>query len=375
MSTLGLYVHIPWCVRKCPYCDFNSHQLPQGLDEKAYVDALLADLAHDLPSVVGRQVTSIFIGGGTPSLFSSAAIRSLMNGLRDRISIAKDSEITLEANPGAVDEAHFAGYREAGINRLSIGAQSFAPHQLSQLGRIHQSSDIDRAFNSARAAGFDNINLDLMFGLPGQSVAQAMDDLARAIELSPNHLSWYQLGIEPNTWFHHQPPDLPDEDILADMQQAGQALLGSGGYQQYEVSAYAKPGNQCHHNLNYWKFGDYLGIGAGAHGKLSNADGQWRTARERHPETYMALATQPEVRKSWQLGEDDLAAEFMLNALRLTQGVPLSLFVERTGLGLNRIEDKIAHATKLGLLEDQPNWLLPTERGRWLLNDLIGVFL
>ena len=373
---LSLYLHFPWCVEKCPYCDFNSHPARQPPDQRAYVDALLADLEHDLPLVAERPVQTVFMGGGTPSLFDPDEIARLMRGLAERLPLAADLEVTLEANPGTVEAGRFAGYREAGVNRLSIGVQSLDAAKLQALGRIHGPAEAIAAAHAARAAGFDTYNLDLMFGLPQQGVAQALDDLAHAIDLAPPHLSWYQLTLEPNTRFAHNPPPLPDDDLLWDMQEAGQRLLAAVGFEQYEISAYARPGHRCRHNLNYWSFGDYLGIGAGAHGKLTLADGRiLRRSKQRHPQAYLAAAGSAagSAGERW-LGAEDLPVEFMLNALRLNAGVTAELYARHTGASLADIGPQLAQARARGLLEPDPARLAPTELGRRFLNDLLAVF-
>ena len=375
LPPLALYIHIPWCVRKCPYCDFNSHAAGPELPEDAYVDALLADLDLDLPAAHGRELTSIFFGGGTPSLFSARALDRLLQGVNRRLAFASDIEITLEANPGTFEQAKFRAYRSLGINRLSIGVQSFQTEQLKALGRIHDGSEAVRAAQMARAAGFDNFNLDLMHGLPGQDVEGALADLRQAIALEPTHLSWYQLTVEPNTLFWSQPPEIPEDDILWDIQEAGQALLAAEGFAQYETSAYARDGRRARHNLNYWSFGDFLGIGAGAHAKLSDPDGQIRrTWKTRLPKDYMDPA------RRFQAGERLLEAaelpfEFMMNALRLTDGVPAGLFEQRTGLPLASLEAACAAARTAGLLDPDPARLKPTPRGQLFLNDLLQRFL
>ncbi|MFC0708771.1 radical SAM family heme chaperone HemW [Azorhizophilus paspali] len=375
LPPLALYVHIPWCVRKCPYCDFNSHAASAKLPEETYVDALLADLAADLPAAHGRELVSIFFGGGTPSLFSARAFERLLDGIGRRLSFARDIEITLEANPGTFEQEKFADYRRLGINRLSIGVQSFQNAQLHALGRIHDASEAIRAAEMARRAGFDNFNLDLMHGLPGQDVASALADMRQAIALEPTHLSWYQLTLEPNTLFWSQPPKIPEDDLLWDIQEAGQTLLAAEGFVQYETSAHARDGRRARHNLNYWTFGDFLGIGAGAHAKLSDPHGRIRrTWKTRLPRDYLA----PERR--FQAGErlleaDELPFEFMMNALRLTEGVPAGLFGERTGLPLASIAAPCAAARAAGLLENDPQRLRPTARGQLFLNDLLQYFL
>ncbi|WP_296233694.1 radical SAM family heme chaperone HemW [uncultured Pseudomonas sp.] len=375
LPPLALYIHIPWCVRKCPYCDFNSHAAGPTLPEEEYVDALLADLDIDLQHVHGRQLTSIFFGGGTPSLFSDRALGRLLEGVEQRVGFAPDIEITLEANPGTFEQAKFKGYRALGINRLSIGVQSFQEAKLKALGRIHDGGEAIRAADMARAAGFDNFNLDLMHGLPEQSIEDALFDLRTAISQGPTHLSWYQLTMEPNTVFWSQPPTLPEDDLLWDIQEAGQALLAAKGYAQYEVSAYAKPGKQARHNLNYWTFGDFLGIGAGAHAKLSTPAGRiQRTWKTRLPKDYLAPT------KAFQAGErlleaDELPFEFLMNVLRLTEGAPAELFSQRTGLPLQQLEQARREAERQGLLQADPARLAASTKGQLFLNDLLQQFL
>jgi putative oxygen-independent coproporphyrinogen III oxidase len=375
LPPLALYIHIPWCVRKCPYCDFNSHTASPVLPEEEYVDALLADLDQDLHAVYGRELSSIFFGGGTPSLFSAAALGRLLKGVEQRITFAADIEITLEANPGTFEQEKFIAYRALGINRLSIGIQSFQEEKLKALGRIHNGDEALRAAGMARQAGFDNFNLDLMHGLPDQSLDDALSDLRQAIALKPTHLSWYQLTLEPNTVFWNQPPALPEDDTLWDIQEAGQALLAEHGYAQYEVSAYAQAGRAARHNLNYWSFGDFIGIGAGAHGKLSHPDGRIvRTWKTRLPKDYLNPA------KNFQAGEkalpnEELPFEFLMNALRLTQGVDSRLYPERTGLPLESLAQRRLEAEQSGLLQVEPSRLAATERGQLFLNDLLQNFL
>lgn len=375
LPPLALYIHIPWCVRKCPYCDFNSHTASPVLPEQEYVDALLADLDQDLHAVYGRELTSIFFGGGTPSLFSAEALGRLLKGVEQRIPFAADIEITLEANPGTFEQEKFVAYRKLGINRLSIGIQSFQQEKLEALGRIHNSDEAVRAAGMARQAGFDNFNLDLMHGLPDQSLDDALSDLRQAIALKPTHISWYQLTLEPNTVFWNQPPVLPEDDTLWDIQEAGQALLAEHGYAQYEVSAYAQAGRPARHNLNYWSFGDFIGIGAGAHGKLSHPDGRIvRTWKTRLPKDYLNPA------KSFQAGEkslsnDEMPFEFLMNALRLTAGVESRLYPERTGLSLETLAEGRREAEQSGLLQVEPSRLAATERGQLFLNDLLQQFL
>ena len=375
LPPLALYIHIPWCVRKCPYCDFNSHAAGPTLPEEEYVDALLADLDADLQHVHGRPLTSIFFGGGTPSLFSDRALGRLLEGVERRVAFAGDIEITLEANPGTFEQAKFKGYRALGINRLSIGVQSFQQAKLKALGRIHDGDEAIRAADMARAAGFDNFNLDLMHGLPEQSIEDALFDLRTAISQGPTHLSWYQLTMEPNTVFWSQPPTLPEDDLLWDIQEAGQALLAAEGYAQYEVSAYAKAGKQARHNLNYWTFGDFLGIGAGAHAKLSTPAGCiQRTWKTRLPKDYLDPA------KAFQAGErllaaDELPFEFLMNVLRLSEGAPAELFSQRTGLPLQQLERSRREAERQGLLQADQTRLVATAKGQLFLNDLLQQFL
>ncbi|AYF89086.1 radical SAM family heme chaperone HemW [Pseudomonas sp. JS3066] len=375
LPPLALYVHIPWCVRKCPYCDFNSHAAGSELPEEAYIDALLADMDQDLGHVHGRSLTSIFFGGGTPSLFSANAIGRLLDGVEQRVPFARDIEITLEANPGTFEQAKFAAYRQLGINRLSIGVQSFQEAKLKALGRIHNGEEAVRAADMARKAGFDNFNLDLMHGLPDQSQEDALEDLRTAIAQGPTHLSWYQLTMEPNTVFWNQPPELPEDDILWDIQEAGQALLAEEGYAQYEVSAYARDGQRARHNLNYWSFGDFLGIGAGAHAKMSSPEGRiirsWKT---RLPKDYLDSS------KRFQAGErhldhDELPFEFLMNVLRLTDGVPAELFTQRTGMPLASLAAARSEAEARGLLLKDPQRLVATREGQLFLNDLLQHFL
>ncbi|MBW9258922.1 MAG: radical SAM family heme chaperone HemW [Candidatus Thiodiazotropha sp. (ex. Lucinisca nassula)] len=373
---LSLYIHIPWCVRKCPYCDFNSHAVKQGLPEQAYVDALLNDLSLDSKLIDGRQLSSIFIGGGTPSLFSSAAIARLLQGIERRFAFAESMEVTLEANPGAVEAGSFDGYRQAGVNRLSLGFQSLQSSMLQALGRIHSPQEAQDAFAEARKAGFDNINIDLMFGLPEQTPTMAEADLAAAIELDSEHLSYYQLTLEPNTPFHHAPPAVPDDEKLWLMQQQGMELLANAGYRHYEVSAYARKGRECRHNMNYWRFGDYLGIGAGAHAKLSLADGRVkRFWKQRHPDAYLAAdKTSDFIQGERLLAEEDLVVEFMMNALRLLEGVELNLFENHTGVGLQKIETALQQAVERELMQPVEQRLCASSLGQRFLNDLISLF-
>ncbi|HYQ90924.1 MAG TPA: radical SAM family heme chaperone HemW [Candidatus Competibacteraceae bacterium] len=375
---LTLYIHLPWCVHKCPYCDFNSHALRSELPERAYVDALFRDLEQDLPRIENRRVESIFIGGGTPSLFSAEAIDRLLCGLRARLHLAEALEITLEANPGAMEQDKFRGFREAGVNRLSLGVQSFNAEHLQRLGRIHGRQEAIRAAEAAHAAGFDNFNLDLMFGLPGQSLEQSLADVDAAIALEPAHISHYQLTLEPGTGFYKQPPaGLPDDDLLWDMQEHCQQRLAENGYTHYEVSAYARPGKRCFHNLNYWEFGDYLGIGAGAHGKLSNSQGRiYRLWKRKNPRDYLKYADVPDnIGGIEPISAAERILEFMLNALRLVEGFPAGLFSERTGLPLQRLLPLLNQAKERELLEWNAHFIRPTELGRRFLNDLLELFL
>jgi oxygen-independent coproporphyrinogen-3 oxidase len=374
---LGLYIHLPWCEKKCPYCDFNSHQA-DSIPEQAYIAALLDDLEQDLPLIWGRRIDSIFIGGGTPSLFSATAIDQLFSGLRSLLNFAPAIEITMESNPGSADAQNYQGYREAGVNRLSIGVQSFNDQSLAVLGRVHNGQQAERAFAIARQAGFDNINLDLMFGLPAQSLVAANSDLNQAIKLAPEHISLYQLTLEPNTLFHHQPPaNMPDDDLCWEQQNSGQALLAMQGYRQYEVSAYSLDGRESRHNLNYWYFGDYLGIGAGAHGKitLGGENRVLRRVRQRQPRAYLEATGQARIKSVVVLDEDDLLFEFMLNALRLKQGFDTSLFRDNTGLSLNLLLPGLEQARDKGLLEFNGARIIPTELGFCHLNDLQTLFL
>ncbi|WP_296061525.1 radical SAM family heme chaperone HemW [uncultured Amphritea sp.] len=375
LPPLSLYIHIPWCVRKCPYCDFNSHAVNGEIPQQRYIDALMRDLEQELAGIQGREIGTIFIGGGTPSLFDAAGINQILTGIAARTHISADAEITMEANPGTFEQERFAGFREAGVNRLSIGIQSFDSARLQQLGRIHNRNDALHAAGKAREIGFDNFNLDLMHGLPGQSPEAALADLQQAIELKPTHLSWYQLTIEPNTEFFSKPPELPEDEALWAIQEQGQALLETHGYHQYEISAYSQPGRQSRHNLNYWQFGDYLGIGAGAHGKISwpeqnRINRRWK---QRQPKAYMD-ALNP-LSGEQDISPEERPFEFMMNALRLTAGVEAELFSLRTGLSLASIAPMVERSRNLGLLETDARVLAPSPRGRLFLNDLLEQFL
>lgn len=375
---LSLYIHFPWCARKCPYCDFNSHALRGELPEQAYVDALLSDLEQELPAVWGRTVQTVFLGGGTPSLFSGAAIDRLLGGVRARLPLSPDAEITLEANPGSGEQEKFSAYREAGVNRLSIGVQSFNDAHLQRLGRIHDAGEALRAARAARDAGFDNFNLDLMFGLPEQTVEQALADLATATGLQPAHLSWYQLTLEPNTLFHSRPPPLPDDEQKWTIQEAGQSQLASQGYTQYEVSAWARNGRACRHNLNYWRFGDYIGIGAGAHGKITDGGHGviLRRWKKRHAQDYLANAGTPAcIDGQRQLDAGVAVFEFALNRLRLREGFSLEDFTAVCGLGQERIVPLLEQAAADGLLTLDGDSVRHTEQGWRFLDNLVERFL
>jgi oxygen-independent coproporphyrinogen-3 oxidase len=391
-ASLALYVHMPWCVRKCPYCDFNSHQLKSAQPEASYIDALIRDFDIEAPRLEDRVIDTVFFGGGTPSLFPPEDFARLLGALRQRIAFAPDAEITLEANPGTIERGRFSGYAEAGINRVSLGAQTFDPRALERLGRIHSAEDTHRAVAELRAAKLDNFNLDLMYALPEQSLQEALNDVNIACSLAPSHISYYQLTLEPGTVFHSRPPPLPDEDAAWQIQCAGQKLLAAAGYRQYEVSAYAREGARCRHNLNYWLFGDYLGIGAGAHGKLSLSKPAQilRTVKPKQPREYQA-----EIRRAGSAedagGADaamlsavgagsfiavkDLPFEFMLNALRLNEGFTNDCYQERTGLGLQSVGENLSRAKERGLVVERPDGWQPSELGRRFLNDLQASFL
>jgi len=376
---LALYVHMPWCVRKCPYCDFNSHALRGPRPDGSYVDALLRDFERELAMIDGRTIETVFFGGGTPSLFAADDYARLLAGLRARTPIAADAEITLEANPGTVERGAFAAYRQAGINRVSLGAQTFSASSLAALGRIHSPQETLRGVEELQAARLENFNLDLMYGLPEQTPAMALADVAAACALGPAHLSHYQLTLEPGTVFHSRPPPLPGEDAIWAMQTECQRLLADMGYEQYEVSAYARSGGRCRHNLNYWRFGDYVGIGAGAHGKLSlELPGRiLRSVKPRMPGAYIAAAAGAEARigERAPIAEDSLPFEFMLNALRLNQGFGDADFEARTGLGMQRVTPALLDARRRGLLERRADGWRPSELGRRFLNDLQAIFL
>jgi len=371
LPPLALYVHIPWCVRKCPYCDFNSHERNGALPEQAYVQRLVSDIESLLPSVWGRRIASVFIGGGTPSLFSPDSIDALLSAVRARLVLEPGAEITLEANPGTVEAGRFRGFREAGVNRISVGVQSFDRAMLARLGRIHSAAEARRAIDAALAS-FDNVNLDLMYGLPGQTPDMARADIAQGIACGVPHLSAYQLTIEPNTVFWRERPALPEHDRCADMQVSAEEALAAAGYEHYETSAFAKPGMRCRHNLNYWEFGDYLGIGAGAHGKVSFPDRVTRHERIKQPRDYLEKNT---LAGEKTVAPSELPFEFMLNALRLVEGFEVKLFGERAGLPLSTIEAGLEKAEAKGLLERNWRRIRPTPRGQRFLNELLELFL
>jgi putative oxygen-independent coproporphyrinogen III oxidase len=375
LPPLSLYVHIPWCLRKCPYCDFNSHEKRGDVPEAQYVDALLADVDASFTKVYGRRVQTIFIGGGTPSLFSPAAIDRLLVGIRTRLPLDAEAEITMEANPGTFEAARFRGFREAGVNRLSIGVQSFDDAKLAALGRVHGAAEARRALASALEI-FPTVNADLMYGLPQQTLEEALRDIDEALAIGPPHLSAYHLTLEPDTNFHRFPPELPDDEVCADMQERIEARLAEAGYAHYETSAFARPGHRARHNLNYWTFGDYLGIGAGAHGKLSFRERILRETRQRKPETYMRSALAGDaIDESRDVTLDELAFEFMLNALRLIEGFPAELFEKRTGLPLHTIARELEGAERDGLIERDVASIRPTPKGQRFLNELLERFL
>ena len=378
LPPLSLYIHMPWCIKKCPYCDFNSHELKGNLAENEYIAALLTDWHQQSDSIMGRSLSSIFIGGGTPSLFSAASISTLLNAIDQHIPFPKDLEITLEANPGAAEQQQFRGFRKAGVNRLSIGVQSFQQDKLTGLGRVHSGNEAQKAISMAKKAGFDNLNIDLMFGLSSQTITDALSDLERANAFSPTHISWYQLSIEPHTAFYHSPPALPQDDTIWKMQVLGQQFLAENKYTQYEVSAYSQAQHQCQHNLNYWEFGDYIGIGAGAHSKLTNPATQaisrsWKT---KNPRDYLD-PKKPFIASENTVLESELAFEFMLNALRLTKRIPFQLLTERTGLSLKAISEKLTIAIDRNLLKinKKTKEFYTTKQGKLFLNDVLEIFI
>ncbi|MEZ5530667.1 MAG: radical SAM family heme chaperone HemW [Porticoccaceae bacterium] len=375
LPPLSLYVHIPWCVRKCPYCDFNSHAAGESLPEEEYVQALIRELEIELPYAQGRPLQSIFFGGGTPSLFSADNIGRIIQAARRRIGFSENIEITLEANPGTFEQEKFSGYRSVGVNRLSIGIQSFNDLHLQKLGRIHSGENALAAVAMAREAGFDNFNLDLMHGLPGQTEEEALADLQQAIDLKPTHISWYQLTIEPNTEFYRRPPQLPKDEILENIQEAGLKKLNENNFYQYEVSAFCRNKNESEHNKNYWHFGDYLGIGAGAHGKITLPDEQRiiRTTKTRHPTDYLQRENSF-IASCQQIDNSELALEFMMNALRLNAGVPKDYFSDRTGLSFRKIEPVCEELAKKGFIEKPDKMIRPTEKGHRFLNSVLEYF-
>lgn len=373
LPPLSLYIHIPWCVQKCPYCDFNSHALKGEVPHQEYVEHLLKDLDESLHLVQGRQLSTIFIGGGTPSLLSSQAMQMLMDGVRERIPLSTGCEVTMEANPGTVEAERFSGYQQAGINRISIGVQSFDAEKLTRLGRIHGPQEAERAAQLATGLGLRSFNLDLMHGLPDQSIEQALSDLRQAIALNPPHLSWYQLTIEPNTLFASRPPKLPDDDDLWDIFEQGDQLLREAGYEQYETSAYAKRGYRCEHNLNYWRFGDYLGIGCGAHGKITLADGKiMRTVKTRHPKGFMRGEY---LDRQFMVADEDKAFEFFMNRFRLLEPCPRQDFVELTGLAEQQVRPALDNAIQAGYLQETAEHWQITAKGKLFLNSLLEAFL
>jgi oxygen-independent coproporphyrinogen-3 oxidase len=377
LPPLALYVHLPWCVRKCPYCDFNSYEARGPLPDEEYVDALLRDVRGELPYVQGRRVSTVFLGGGTPSLFSGPAIARLLAGLRAELSLEADVEITLEANPGAVDAARFAAFREAGVNRLSIGIQSFRAEQLRALGRVHDAAEARTAVATARAVGFDNVNVDLMYGLPNDDVAGAVSDLEEALALQTEHISWYQLTLEPNTAFERRPPALPEDEVVARTEEQGRALLAAHDYGRYEISAYARLGRRCRHNVNYWQFGDYLGIGAGAHGKVTLRDTSEivRRAKTRNPRTYVQRAGAVDSATDERVAlRKQAAIEFLMNALRLLDGTPVAVFVARAGQPVDAIAAERDAAVKRGWMTAEPSTLRATPSGIERLNRLLELF-
>lgn len=378
LPPLSLYIHIPWCIKKCPYCDFNSHNIKNGMPEEAYIEALLTDLQTELPNIWGRPVETVFFGGGTPSVFQAESIDRLLSGVRSLVRLQPDAEITLEANPGTFEIEKFQGFKEAGITRLSIGVQSFQDDMLARLGRVHNGKEALTAIDTALNL-FDKVNIDLMYALPNQTVQTALNDVNTAIRTGVSHISAYHLTMEPNTPFGHTPPNgLPQDDAALDIEDAVHHALNNAGFVHYETSAFSRPGMQCRHNLNYWQFGDYIGIGAGAHGKISYADHIERTTRRRHPNDYLAamLSNQPTQaieRKS--IAAEDLAFEFMMNALRLSDGVPSAMLSQRTGIATAQIMPQIEQARRLGLLASDPTVFKPTAQGRLFLNDLLQCFL
>jgi len=375
LPPLSLYIHFPWCIQKCPYCDFNSHSIKQDIPESQYIEILLQDLENDLPLVWGRKVNTIFMGGGTPSLFSPEAMETLLAGIRARIPLSPNAEITMEANPGTVENERLAGFRETGINRLSLGIQSFNDQHLKRLGRIHDSAIAINAIEAAKQAGFDNFNLDLMFGLPNQTIKQAVDDVKTALSFSPTHISYYQLTLEPNTEFHHNPPPLPGDEQTWEIYNEGKRLLFENSFQQYEVSAYSQEKHYSRHNKNYWLFGDYLGIGAGAHAKITDGNQQSITRywKHRHPKDYLSLDNASKIAGKRKLEINELVFEFLLNALRLTEGFQLNTFQTRTGLKADELQKNLEHAVSQGLViwNNESNQIKTSEKGQLFLNNIL----
>jgi oxygen-independent coproporphyrinogen-3 oxidase len=375
LPPLALYVHIPWCLRKCPYCDFNSHERRGEVPEARYVAALMSDLEFALPSIWGRRVVSVFLGGGTPSLFSPRAIDAILAGVRARVPLSPDAEVTLEANPGTFERAKFAAFKAAGVNRLSLGVQSFDARFLDALGRVHDEHEA-RAAAHAAIEIFGNVNLDLMYALPGQTLADARSDVAESLSFAPPHLSFYHLTIEPNTLFHRHPPQLPDDELSADIEDLVDTGLAAAGYIHYETSAHARPGYECRHNVNYWRFGDYLGIGAGAHSKISFHDRVVRQVRYKKPQQYLEQAELgAPLLEEHEVTRSDIGFEFMLNALRLADGVPVELFRERTGFPITLVERELEEAERRGLIERDHVNLRASALGSRFLNDLQALFL
>lgn len=375
---LSLYVHIPWCIKKCPYCDFNSHEIKNTLPEDQYIDALIIDLKSHAKEVQNREVISVFIGGGTPSIFAAKSIKRLIAAIKNELNLYSAAEITIEANPGTTDQENFAGFFKAGINRISIGAQSFADSQLQSLGRIHDAQAAIDAAHAAQQAGFENFNIDLMYALPQQSLTAALDDIEQAIKLNPTHISYYQLTIEPNTSFYRQPPKLPDSQASWEIQQAGMELLAKHGYQQYEISAYAKENYQCAHNTNYWQFGDYIGIGAGAHQKLTLASKNLitRCEKPKHPQQYMRyINDEKSTAQTHNLSEQDIIFEFMLNALRLKHGFTKQQFEKHTGLSIEKIDQPLQAHISEGLLIMKNDKIYCSERGYGFLDNVLQSWL
>ena len=375
LPPLSLYIHIPWCVRKCPYCDFNSHEAREPIAETRYIEALIADLESALPLIWGRKVYTVFFGGGTPSMFSAAGIEQIIAAVRSRVPLSIDAEITLEANPGTFEAEKFRAFRAAGVNRLSIGVQSFNPKHLKALGRIHDDQQAYAAIDIARAH-FDNFNLDLMYGLPEQTLDEACADIEAALSFSPPHISAYHLTLEPNTYFHRYPPPLPDDDASARMQEAIEQRLDTAGFRHYETSAFAQPGKQARHNMNYWTFADYLGIGAGAHSKISFPDRIARQMRYKQPRQYMDNAAGGNaIQEQHDVATEDIPFEFMMNALRLTNGFPVVLFQERAGIPWTSVLKALDEAERRGLIERDHSRVKPTKLGQRFLNDLLQLFL